>query len=562
MVGFQGSETSRIEATIYTHRGTTFVYDTRVVGGRGFSGIVEMQYDHAFGSASAAFSLVIKSSEDLIYELEDDDWVDVVARRHDQTFHLARAVISGISRSTRVINDATVRVFVLQCRSFGVIFERTPLWFDRVTRNNWGPAAASRIWNEHHDFANGTPAVLTSTLLAGFLQPANNQGAGYWRLPDGLPNARGSFIENIQFNTSGYSNVPSRGGAQTPLSMTYDSSSVWALANEWADLPLCEFYTDLVPAYDMFNGAAASDPTTTRMAVIFRDRPFPNTVRDTQLSAAPYFSKIPLYTVPIQQVSELGVSRSGASRVNTFFFAPMLLQRLARGYIDMQVPLSNTADVALHGMRRMDAVSRYLADGSTDVYVTMARGYRQILRDIHCLNHRYLSGRITLTLGRPDIRIGGRLRIQRDADEDAETYYVEGVSHRWSFETGLRTSCTVTRGWRGTDASLVEALNDTIAQYTTQDYATPAAPAPANAAPVAPPVQRSVATEPTAGEAALPSTAYIDELQRQPNGPLSPYPNSTYDGRNPPGPTLRSGQMYDADTNSVTTPRGQDRTPR
>ena len=51
------------------------------------------------------------------------------------------------------------------------------------------------------------------------------------------------------------------------------------------------------------------------------------------------------------------------------------------------------------------------------------------------------------------------LRIPGDKSvEEDETYYIETVSHNWVFGPGLKTSLGVTRGWRGDDSSLLEAI--------------------------------------------------------------------------------------------------------
>jgi len=120
-------------------------------------------------------------------------------------------------------------------------------------------------------------------------------------------------------------------------------------------------------------------------------------------------------------------------------------------------------------MRRLDAVSNYISTGGAtpdDSILTMASAYRRRIRDFYCLNHLFRSGPINFAHGRPDIRIGGKLRIEGPDPEEWETFYVERVAHNWSLMSGVTTQVLGTRGWRGTDQSLVSALQAQVAEYS------------------------------------------------------------------------------------------------
>jgi len=84
------------------------------------------------------------------------------------------------------------------------------------------------------------------------------------------------------------------------------------------------------------------------------------------------------------------------------------------------------------------------------------------------MNPYLLSGSINLAHGRPEVRVGTRIRIPADNGDNAqdETYYVEGVTNNWQFGAGIRTSLQVTRGFIGTDNMLLAAINNVTGNYS------------------------------------------------------------------------------------------------
>jgi len=139
---------------------------------------------------------------------------------------------------------------------------------------------------------------------------------------------------------------------------------------------------------------------------------------------------------------------------------------LGAGSMDLTRPLWNPDDISRHGVRRYDINSQYKTDGGTLLFMSVL--YRYILRDWYAMNPYLLSGTIALGHGRPDIHVGTRIRIPGEGGDTSldETYYVEGVNHSWVFGPGLRTTLQVTRGFVGTDNMLMQATQDTVADYS------------------------------------------------------------------------------------------------
>lgn len=241
----------------------------------------------------------------------------------------------------------------------------------------------------------------------------------------------------------------------------------WQLAKEWSDPMFCELWADLVPdqVSDQVNEAELAIRDS-RMVVMFRDRPFP---RMDAGPDSPWFS-LPLYILPRQQIRELNTGRSGLERYNAFFVSPMILQGTAgSGSIDLNAPLWDRNDILEHGLRRFDVTSSYVS-----LDPSVPEQLRERVRDWYCLNPYFLNGTFTTGVGRPDIRVGSRLRIPGTfGEEDQETYYIETVQNNWQFGVGLRTMGSITRGWRGSDKSLLQALTKKVFDYSPAMQAEP-----------------------------------------------------------------------------------------
>ena len=111
--------------------------------------------------------------------------------------------------------------------------------------------------------------------------------------------------------------------------------------------------------------------------------------------------------------------------------------------------------------------------------ITQLNVFRRRMRDFMCLGHLYMSGTVTLGHGRPDIRVGGKLKINAVGDQSPvdfqgdnlggifqEIYHIDGVSHNWSPILGMQTSLMVTRGIRGDDNKRIRLLRAKIEKFS------------------------------------------------------------------------------------------------
>lgn len=494
--GFQGSETSGVEVNLHSYGQDPILF--------GSSGVVSLvgRYrtddDHALIAvntdkqmgAAGTFTLTLKPSQvyfDTPFDrIVDDDWVDIIFKRHGRVWHTMRGTVDSISRTKAVGGTgATTTVYTITGRDHQKQFEMTPLWFNRFTHENLAGSASTRVYSILPTIG-GDPAETVQAFLISWLQELESIGRANWPIPDSLPNTLGNFIEDIQrgFALDGFTGVPDR--ISINPNFMEPSGNIWGLAQEWSDSGFCELWCDLGKNSGQLGADEECTVDESSLSVFFRDRPFPlsNAVVDQNGNAPAGLSlgrdsawfRLPLHIVPRQQVISDTVQRTGTERLNAFFVSPQLTQEFARiGRNDLLQPLWSSQDIFRHGMRRYDIMSRYKArDGAL---ATLSAVQRHIARDHYAINPYLYNGEISLAVGRPDIRVGTRVRIPADAGEASlpETFYVEGVTHNWVFGQGIRTTLRVTRGWFGDDESLMDAIEELVDQYAEPVRMTPRA---------------------------------------------------------------------------------------
>ncbi|OGO08147.1 MAG: hypothetical protein A2Y61_00235 [Chloroflexi bacterium RBG_13_60_13] len=443
--------------------------------------LISVSTSKAMGAASGTFVIQMKPSRavaSLFEQITDDDWVDISIYRHAAGWHTMRGLVDEIRRTRNIGGSgATSEVFTISGRDFGKVWEITPVWFSPYANDVVSTMVASQVFNARPQVV-GNPGAAARAYLYQFLEAISSRQGPDWELPPGIPGALyGAFLENIVFRVAApyFQNLPAR-QAFNPGFMN-PSGTLWGLAQQFSDPMFTELYADLLPDGDPFSGRiSAGDPLGTRdmkMTVVLRDKPFP--VVDPEVIGGPPnpgyrhpWGKVPLMVVPRQQIVSSDLGRSGIERFNAYMAAPVVYQEtMGANALKILAPLLDRKDLQRHGFRRMDVASNMVPpdEAALQIY-ELANWQRRIIRDWYCLNPYMLNGSISLGIGRPDIRIGCRVIIPAESDDDLdETYYVEQVSHNWTFGTAVKTSLGVTRGWRGDDDSYIGALETQSAKY-------------------------------------------------------------------------------------------------
>jgi len=492
--GFKGSTTVACEVFLYSHTDDPIlpkvnggVWEFRATDIRGKEPALRSLTTNKSlrGVGTFSIAVVVPRAEggapDFYDTLVDDDWIDLVVNVSGKRYHTLRGIIDTFREDIVTEGSgATTRVVTITGYDFTQVFVKTLVWFNQFRAENVSLTAALTTFDKLR--VGGNVALCVSRMLYGFMDTMTSAKPprANWTLPPGMPlsiplggpaailrrlaatvadpNAPTTFPDTFIYQDSAYTDFPARYAlAQTYLNP--NGAGCWALAQEWSDPSFCELISDLYGADELpIEPDREYNVTDTVMAVVLRDIPFPTVEQDAQ---SPYF-RLPMAVVAPQDVVSRNVGRGGAERYNAFFVSPQALQALGANALDLQGPLWDVESIARHGMRPFYVDSKFIAEKSS--LGIMSVQSRVLAMNYHCLNPYFLNGTIGLSRIRPDIRVGTRLRITGATPEEDITFYVEEVSHSWSLGRHS-TSIGVTRGWRGTDASLLTALTTMAARY-------------------------------------------------------------------------------------------------
>ena len=415
------------------------------------------------GPAAGTFSIDLKAAFDLGDLIVDDDWIDITFNRHGRPFHTMRGLVRDFQVTEEVASGGVTSLkYTISGDEWPIIFQRTPVWFNRFSAENAGSGLTIKLFDALN--VAGPPDETVSTLLFGFLETLAGLGRANWDMPPGTPGRREDIIDAFAYNTKDFGGDPARIAISTQF-MNPNGTDIWNLAKEWSDPMFCELWCDLGDKNsnlgfggDTIEAGKSITPDDTIMTIFFRDRPFPTTQKG---SDSRWFT-LPMLEIPPTHISRKDVGRSGLERFNAYFVSPQVIQSLA-GRFDLQSPLWDKDDIRRHGLRKFEVQSRYLTDNNN--LFAMSQEQRLLIRDWHCLNPYLLNG--TISLGRlyPDLRLGMRLRITGEDEETQETYYVEEVNHTWMLTQGGRTTAGVTRGYKGPDRDYLQRLQEQVARY-------------------------------------------------------------------------------------------------
>jgi hypothetical protein len=481
--GFQGSETTGVEVRFYPQGGDPVVVDQEPIGPSGRlrydlnPSVISVNTNEQLGAPSGSWSVTLKEGKrhyvrGLFDELVDDDWVDISFYRFGKRWHVMRGLIDDVRRVQQAgLGKATSRTWTVSGRSFGSIWEKTPIWFNVWSDENVSGAVSSKVFSSIENVL-GTPPEVVEGFLFGFLRELGSVGRATWAMPKGMPNVGSRFIDSFEANYLGYPNVP-RLIAISP-NWLCPQGNLWALAKEWSDPMFNELLLGLYakgsarPDFELEPGKELQT-NNSKMYVILRERPFPTL---TAGRGSPWFS-LPTWVIPRQMVVTDSLGKSGMERYNAYFVAPQLVQEvLQEAGIEGSQPLWDPDDILRHGLRRLDISTKYTSPEADLAGLSSAQ--RLKVRDWYCLNPYLLNGSLEIAIGIPSIRPGVRLRVAGAQTKDDDiTFYVESIAHNWAFGAGIKTSLGVTRGWVGTDDTYLNKLNEVAFNYRVANRAAP-----------------------------------------------------------------------------------------
>jgi hypothetical protein len=450
------------------------------------------------------------------------DWVDLAVNRNGVVIPLCRGIVDTVNRDQQAAGGAGVERWILTGRDHGACFD-SPMSYSNMFVHTLREIVKGIFTERVGGRIGGSPRAMFDILLRAAFERGTR--AAMWKLPDSMlrrsslsgraANRQPSevVLKELFSDTSAIEKVAShlhdilgvkrgatRGGYYNePVLWHQAGQTVHQTISEWCNPLLNEIIYDLAVSGDY----PESGPATARIQAMIRERPFvltddslafglsnyvglestaPSSLDafapegiDTGLQS-PWF-KLPTWDIPMWVFQDSNVARSNAERFNLFELIADLGFGGTKEEQQAAAPPSWDYDsVERHGLKPMMESTKYLAgvNGKNAMagWVTARRDWQKLLVQWHCLNPYLWSGTATSRLAMPEIRVGHRLRILNSNDiADAMTFYVEGVSLDYQMTRNgpaSKMDFTLTRGWTGSDRSLVDATARAYAEFEAQ----------------------------------------------------------------------------------------------
>lgn len=460
---------------------------------QGAGAVVAMTHVKGMGTASGTWTLAVKpGSVDFEKEVSVGDWVSLWWTRDGRKIHGTLGNIDDIRRGTRVVNGATVNVFMVTGRDIGKVFERVEVWFDEFkgTQSNLG---GERIGARMEHVPYGSPDKVVAAVIDAFMQTDGNIG-GVFRWPIGLESLGDHFTNACLFRVGGTKLDAARklaNGDLTRIGVVSDATIPFAAPAirdrrsflrgeraaeinlfqprngtrlsdslaEWSNEILNELFYDVHVEDDSLSPVESPHPIVT-----VRERPFVNAVLGSQ---SPWF-RLPTITLRRHELGDMDLGHSDNERVNLFLIYGIAgLQASTDNYV-LSPPAYDLEDVRRHGLCRWERSTIFTGLGDAGDGFTWSgeiADWHSLVTSWYSPNHLWLNGSIMVKTILPEARIGYRVVVEGEKASERTQAYVENVRTSWAFPAGGTTTLGVTRGFRGSDAELVTMVQERTAAF-------------------------------------------------------------------------------------------------
>lgn len=513
------STSTRVLAAFYTDEPGGLNMSEPVMSHPRLGKIIGFNSTKSLGPAAGTWSLTIKKPKqgptsllkhgpEGLWRDPEDVWVRILVAVNGEVVDTVLGLVDSISEDTRRTGSGQrSETYTISGRDIGKVFETTPLFvnfFHDPARPIRSQGAIVATFTEQ---LVGTPAHFVRVLVETWL---GNDGTAEvpWLLPGGLgggpffspnvPVGGGSFGSRLALEAPGQFGIQAmdslaHGEAIAPTLMQLDQggAKLWDTLQEYANGVMNEIFVDLAPARRE-GGATALVPTLT-----LRERPFPTRSSDGRTTDHTRWHHLPTHRLSRRDIKHRSLAKGGAAhRFNYWklqlngigtegFNVDEILQRGVDGVPSGHpgnIPIFNTESISRHGVRVYTASTRFVpffyrsrasaADGEEVREEEQAQGsfFRLVaawlkkIHDWYAVAPYELSGTLETTRLLPKIRIGQRVVEQRPGGDI--TYYVESVSHSWTYPYDGSTSLMVTRG---------ELEGDDLLDYVYGQYENPQA---------------------------------------------------------------------------------------
>lgn len=439
--------------------------------------IVGLQTNKLFGSAPGSWTLTVKARSDneeaqrngndlmRLWDDPEDVWVRIVVVRNGIVSEAVFGLVNTITEQTvRSEGGARSVVYSIQGEDFHKVFARTSLYINIY--ENAGQLPIIPLYTAVAKNLIGRPDEVVRTVVNAWL--GNNGVADkQWKLPKSLG---GRYF----FDTLVLDLQKTRGRIFDPALYSPDQMmgrNLWQTLEEYSNGMLNELYTTTGPDEPRGPLSRWSAKKLPKPTLVLRERPFPSKDQGNRK-----WDDLPTHTLSPGDISGRQVSKGAPeSRFNYWLLdakglvgdglaTQMQIQQAAgreKG-APGSAPIYNIEDIRRHGFRRFMQSTRFFPFRDDANFLTHAARWLHMLFDWHAVAPYELTGIIPCSKIFPDIKIGHRIN-ERRKDGAQVTYYVEGVSHSWTYPGPGSTTCTVTRG-EHSDRLLLDLVYDRVSQ--------------------------------------------------------------------------------------------------
>jgi len=421
--------------------------------------VLQLNWSKRMGQPSASWNAQVKlgrkaTLNPMAGDVLDGDWADLWILRNGVPFGLTRGVVDTVRESKTSSGGATVRTLALTGRDHGAMFENIIAW-NQIFAQSLSELTQGPMTKAVKHNVGGTPDFVFQLLTEAVFSQGTSQIRSAWALPPSLKSlsGRSTYGQALDIRTEELRGALFNVNLWTTAGQTlHQTLGQWCnpLLNEWR--------------YDVDN-APGKDRIV--MTASIRERPFVNT---DDGRSSPWFG-LTTWTIPDWLVQNSDLGRSGHERFTIFELVADWQFGTPGEQTALAAPIWSAEDVTQYGIRPYLESTIYVAEGAAGRWVNMRREWQRLLADWYAINPYLLSGSITFGCMLPEIQIGSRIVIDTGNPQTSFQGYVEGVDHGFAWAgdggSGPRTSTTltVTRGWIGTDADLLQAVDDVSARF-------------------------------------------------------------------------------------------------
>lgn len=403
---------SKLRLKVYPH--TSYASGTpRRVSGQVIEApdVVQASIHKEIGQAAGGFSLSLVPRQSYFEDILPNDWVELYLSNGTEDIETADPIMVGsIDRigRRRVVgpNGATREVVTLNGRDYGKVFLNTTIIIDPLIGSIIDQATfeadviISKL--EENEVPLNTPPEVITALLSRY----------HDKRIQAVPPT--SFARSLQkhFNEEIKGRIMVNGNPNL-------SGSLWSLMQQFINPVLNEFWVDTVHG----------EPT-----LFFEERPYGHDA----------FAKLESVQVSETEVSSEDFGKADDDTRNWVrvyadgqFIGNALVDTVGVGFINLH-------SAARSGLRKLDPTTIAFGELNRSV-VDVLQEWSERLVEWNANNDQLLSGSMTTRL-RPDARIGRRLDYTNRRTGEHLSFYIEGISHNFTYPGASTTTFTLTRG--------------------------------------------------------------------------------------------------------------------